>query len=154
MENSQYRHFPSRAEEGAKVVVMPTADRDHIGCFADQVKLTRALVQDCDDAVKEVTLLGEHEEESSQKVTKLEALCKMLREDAEKLKEEKATMEGMVKSRDELIRDISKEIGLDHMGEYAEDEDEDEDGNGGGDVTHPLLLWRHPCSCATCCCCR
>jgi hypothetical protein len=79
MEQSQYRHFPSRAREGAEVVVMPAGDRDHIGCFADQVKLTHDLVQDLDEAVKEVNLLEEHEE-SSQKITELEALCKRLRE--------------------------------------------------------------------------
>jgi hypothetical protein len=44
MEQSQYRHFPSYAREGAEVVVMLAGDRDHIGCFTDQVKLTRALV--------------------------------------------------------------------------------------------------------------
>jgi phage gp45-like len=44
MEQSQYHHFPSHAREGAKAVVMPAGDRDHIGCFADQVKLTHALV--------------------------------------------------------------------------------------------------------------
>jgi hypothetical protein len=44
MEQSRYRHFPSRTREGAEAVVMPAGDRDHIGCFADQVKLTRALV--------------------------------------------------------------------------------------------------------------
>jgi hypothetical protein len=44
MEQSQYRHFPSHAQEGAEAVVMPAGDRDHIGCFADHVKLTRALV--------------------------------------------------------------------------------------------------------------
>jgi hypothetical protein len=44
MEHAQYRHFPSRAQEGAEAVVMPARDRDHIGCFADQVKLTHALV--------------------------------------------------------------------------------------------------------------
>jgi hypothetical protein len=27
----QYRHFPSHAREGAKAVVMPVGDRDHIG---------------------------------------------------------------------------------------------------------------------------
>jgi hypothetical protein len=63
MEQLQYRYFPSRAREGAKVVVMPAGDHDHIGCFADQVKLTHALVQDLDKAIKEVNLLGEHEEE-------------------------------------------------------------------------------------------
>jgi hypothetical protein len=45
------------------------------------------LVRGLDEAVKEVKLLGEHEEESSQKITELEALCKRLREDAQKLKE-------------------------------------------------------------------
>jgi hypothetical protein len=44
---------------------MPAGDRDHIGCFVDQVKLTRALGQDLNEAVKEINLLGEHEEESS-----------------------------------------------------------------------------------------
>jgi hypothetical protein len=44
MEHSQYRHFPSCAREGAEAVVMPVGDRDHIGCFTNQVKLTRALV--------------------------------------------------------------------------------------------------------------
>jgi broad-specificity NMP kinase len=61
---------------------MPARDRDHIGCFADQVKLTQALVQDLNEAVKDVNLLGEHEEESSQKIIELETLCKRLREDA------------------------------------------------------------------------
>jgi hypothetical protein len=61
---------------------MPARDRDHIGCFADQVKLTQALVRDLNESVKEVNLLGEHEEESSQKITKLETLCMRLREDA------------------------------------------------------------------------
>jgi hypothetical protein len=43
--------------------------------------------------MRQVNLLGEHEEESSQKITELEALCKRLREDTEKLKEEKTTLE-------------------------------------------------------------
>jgi hypothetical protein len=133
MEHSQYRQFQRRAQEGAKVVVFPTGDHDCIGCFADQVKLTRALVQDLDEVVKEVKLLGEHGEEASQKIMKLEALCKRLREDAQKLKEEKATLEGMVESRDELIMDITKETGLDHMGENAEDD------NDRGDATALLF---------------
>jgi hypothetical protein len=87
MEQSQYRQFPSRARDGAGAVVMPAGDRDHIRCFADQVKLTQALVQDLDVAVKEVNLLEEHEEESSQKITELEAVCKRLREDAQRLRE-------------------------------------------------------------------
>jgi hypothetical protein len=67
---------------------MSAGDRDHIGCFTDQVKLTRALVRDLDEIVKEVDPLGGHEEESSQKIIELEALCKRLREDAQKLREE------------------------------------------------------------------
>jgi hypothetical protein len=96
MEHSQYRHFLSHAQEGAEAVVMPVDDHDHIGCFANQVKLTRALVRDLDEIVKQVKLLGEHEEESSQRITELEALCKRLREDVEKLRLEKTALEGMI----------------------------------------------------------
>jgi hypothetical protein len=81
-------------------MVMPMGDRDHIECFTDQVRLTRALVRDLEEAVKEVNLLGEHEKESSQKIIELEALCKRLREEAQKLREEKTTLEGMIQSRD------------------------------------------------------
>jgi hypothetical protein len=65
MAHSQYCHFPSRAEEGAEDVILPARGHDHMGCFTDQVKLALALVRDLDEAVKEVKLLGEHEEESS-----------------------------------------------------------------------------------------
>jgi phage gp45-like len=65
MEHSQYHHFTSHAQEGAEAVVMPAGDRDHIGCFTNQVKLTRSLVWDHDEAIKKVKLLGEHEVESS-----------------------------------------------------------------------------------------
>jgi hypothetical protein len=44
MAHLQYHHFPSRAEEGAKAVILPAGGHDHMGCFTDQVKLTRALV--------------------------------------------------------------------------------------------------------------
>jgi hypothetical protein len=43
MAHSQYRHFPSRAEEGAEVVILLAGGHDHMGCFTNQVKLTRAL---------------------------------------------------------------------------------------------------------------
>jgi hypothetical protein len=59
-------------------MVLSARDHDCIGCFTDQVMLTHALVQDLDEAIKEVKLLGEHEE------------------DAQKLKEEKATLDGIV----------------------------------------------------------
>jgi chromosome segregation ATPase len=88
------------------------------------------MVQDLDEAVKEVNLLGEHEEESSQKITELEALCKRLREDAQKLREEKTTLEGMIQSRDELILEMAEEYGLNHMGENDGDEDKDDDDEG------------------------
>jgi hypothetical protein len=44
LEQSQYHHFLSRAQEGAEAIVMPAGDHDHIGCFTNQVKLTCALV--------------------------------------------------------------------------------------------------------------
>jgi hypothetical protein len=114
---------------------MPARYCDHIGCFADQVKLTRALVRDLDEAVKEVNLLGEHEEESSQKITELEALCKRLREDAQRLREEKTTLEGLIQSRDELILEMAEEYGLNRMGEN--DDDKDENDNNEGNVVAP-----------------
>jgi hypothetical protein len=97
-----------------------------MGCFTDQVKLTRALVQNLDKAVKEVKLLGEHEEESSQKITELEALCKKLREDTQRLEEEKA--------RDELLMEIAREMGLERMDEDEDEEEEEEDPDDGVDA--------------------
>jgi hypothetical protein len=141
MAHSQYRHFPSRAEEGAGVVILPAGGHDHMGCFTDQVKLTRALVRNLDKVIKEVKLLGEHEEESSQKISELETLCKKLRDDTQRLEEEKATLEGMVESRDELLMEIARETGLDRMGE--EEEEEEEDADDGGDAA------RTPCRCTT-----
>jgi hypothetical protein len=118
-------------------VVLPARDHDRMGCFTDHVKLTHALVRDLDEAIKEIKLLGEHEEESSQKITELEALCKKLREDTQMLEEENSTLEGMVKSRDELLMEIIRETGLDRMGEDAEDEEEDEDADEGRDAAAP-----------------
>jgi hypothetical protein len=45
MAQSQYRHFLSRAEDGVKAVILPAGGHDCMGCLTDQVKLTRALVQ-------------------------------------------------------------------------------------------------------------
>jgi hypothetical protein len=92
MAHSQYRYLLSRVVEGVEAMVLPARDHDRMGCFTDQVKLSRALVRDLDEAVKEVKLLGEHEKESSQKIMELEALCKKLREDTQRLEEEKATL--------------------------------------------------------------
>jgi hypothetical protein len=79
-------------------------------------------------------LLGEQEEESSRKITELEALCEKLRGDTQRLEEEKATLEEMVESHDELLMEIARETGLDHMGE---DDEEEEDADDGGDVAAP-----------------
>jgi hypothetical protein len=124
MAQSQYRHFPIRAEEGAEAVILPAGGHDHMGCFIDQVKLTHAFVQNLDEVIKE---------ESSQKIIELEALCKKLREDTLKLEEEKATLEEMVESRDELLMEIARETGLDRMGE----EEEEGDADDGGDAAAP-----------------
>jgi hypothetical protein len=118
-------------------VVLHPRDHDCMGCFTDQVKLTRALVRDLDEVIKEVKLLGEHDEESSQKIMELEALCKKVREDTQRLEEEKAILEGMAESRDELLMEIARETGPDCMGEEYEDEVEDEDDDDGEDATTP-----------------
>jgi chromosome segregation ATPase len=102
-----------------------------------QVKLNRALVRDLDEAVKGVKLLGEREEESSQKITQLETLYKKLREHNQWLEEVKATLEGMVESPDELLMEITRETGLDCMGEDDEDEEEEEDADDGEDAATP-----------------
>jgi hypothetical protein len=52
-----------------------------------------------------------------------------LREDAQKLKEKKATLEGMIQSCDELIMEMAKEYGLNCMGENYDEEDHDNEGN-------------------------
>jgi hypothetical protein len=82
------------------------------------------------EAIKEVNLLGEHEEESSQKITELEDLCKRLWKDAQKLREEKTTLEGMIQSCDELILEMADEYGLNRMGENDDGKDEDDDDEG------------------------
>jgi peptidoglycan hydrolase CwlO-like protein len=73
----------------------------------------------------------------SQKITELEALCKKLREDTQRLEEGKATLEGIVKSRDKLLMEIAREIELDRMGEDEDDEEEEEHVNDEGDAAAP-----------------
>jgi DnaJ-domain-containing protein 1 len=51
------------------------------------------------------------------------------------LEEEKTTLEGMVKSHNELLMEIARETGLDRMGE--DEEEEEEDADDGGDATAP-----------------
>jgi hypothetical protein len=45
-----------------------------------------------------------------------------LREDAQRLREERSTLEGMIQSRDELILEMAEEHGLNRMGENDNDE--------------------------------
>jgi hypothetical protein len=59
----------------------------------------------------------------------LEALCKRLREDAQRLREERTTLEGMIQSCDELILEMAEDYGLNRMGENDDDEDDDDEGN-------------------------
>jgi hypothetical protein len=60
----------------------------------------------------------------------LEAVCKRLREDAQRLREERTTLEGMIQSHDELILEMVEEYGLNRMGENDDDEDENDDDEG------------------------
>jgi hypothetical protein len=50
------------------------------------------------------------------------------------LEEEKATLEGMVESHDELLREIARETRLGCMGEDDDDEEEEGDSDDGGDA--------------------
>jgi hypothetical protein len=59
------------------------------------------------------------------------------------MEEEKATLEGMVESRSELLMEIAREMGLNRMGEDEDDEEEEEDADDGGDATAPLLPCHH-----------
>jgi hypothetical protein len=61
-----------------------------------------------------------------------------LREDTQKLEEERTTLEGMVKSHNELIMEIARETGLNRMGEDAENEEEDEDADDGDAAAPPI----------------
>jgi hypothetical protein len=45
----------------------------------------------------------------------------------------------MVESRDDLLMEIARETGLDHMGEDAKDDEEEEDADDGEDVTAPAI---------------
>jgi hypothetical protein len=60
-----------------------------------------------------------------------------MREDTQRFEEEKATLEGMIESRDELLMEIARETGLDCMGEDEDDEEEEDDADDGGDAAAP-----------------
>jgi hypothetical protein len=63
-----------------------------------------------------------------------------LREDTQRLEEEKATLEEVVESHDELLMEIARESRLDRMGEDAEDEEEDEDADDGENAAAPPIV--------------
>jgi hypothetical protein len=116
-------------------MVLPFEDCNHMGCLPDQVKLTRSLNEELDQAMKDIRQFGNQGAESSRRITELESLCK-------KLKKENTTLELMAQSRDELIMEIAVETRLDKMGEDDHDdnsEDEDDDENGGDAAAPPLL---------------
>jgi hypothetical protein len=58
-----------------------------------------------------------------------------LREDVEKLRGEKTTLEGMIQSHDKQIMEIAEEYGLNRMGENDDDEDDDNEGNAVAPLT-------------------
>jgi hypothetical protein len=70
----------------------------------------------------------------------LEDLCKKLREDTQRLEEEKDTLEEIVKSHDVMLMGIARGMGLDRMGEGEDEEEEEEeeveeeDSDDGGDA--------------------
>jgi hypothetical protein len=70
-------------------------------------------------------------------MTELEVICKRLREDAQRLREERTTLQGMVQSHDELILEMAEECGLSYMGENDDDEDENDD-NEGNTIAPPV----------------
>jgi hypothetical protein len=53
-----------------------------------------------------------------------------LREDAQRLREERTTLEGMIQSCDELILEMPEVYGLNCMGENDDDEGDDDDDEG------------------------
>jgi hypothetical protein len=124
-------------------VVLPAKGPNCIGCFANQVKLAYALVRDLDKAVKEIQQFGNHGEEASRKITELEALCKQKEDVVKKPTKEKAKLEGMVQSRDELIMEMADKYGLKCMGEDTDDEDEDDEDNR-EDAAAPLAVTPPP----------
>jgi DNA repair exonuclease SbcCD ATPase subunit len=126
-----------------------------MGCLPDQVKLTRYFNKELEEAMKDIRQLGDHGEEASQRITKLESLCKQNKEAIEKLKKENATLDGMVQSHDKLIMEIAIVIGLDQMGEDdQEDDDEDniddEDDDDRGDADAPPTTTPPPADATSC----
>jgi hypothetical protein len=67
-------------------VVSLASDCDLMGCLSNQVKLTCALNEELDQAMKDIHQLGNQGEESKQRITELESLSKQCEEAIVKLK--------------------------------------------------------------------
>jgi hypothetical protein len=70
-----------------------------------------------------------------------------LREDVQRLREERTTLEGMILSRDELILEMAEEYGLNRMGENNDDEDEDSTSLNSFVILGAWTLWKHSNQC-------
>jgi hypothetical protein len=64
-----------------------------------------------------------------------------LREDAQRLREERTTLEGMIQSHDELILEMAEVYGLNYMGENDDDKDESDDDEGNHQRRRPRGEW-------------
>jgi hypothetical protein len=93
------------------------------------IKLLTRCLQQIILIAKPTAVKIEPSQDLSLKRSLSEALCKKLREDTQRSEEEKATLEGMAESHDELLMEIARATGLDHMGEDDDDEEEEEDAN-------------------------
>jgi hypothetical protein len=74
MEHSEYCHFASRAHEGVDIVIRPIEDHDYVGCLLDQVRLTRALNEELDQATWEIRQFGDQGAEACRRIIELESL--------------------------------------------------------------------------------
>jgi hypothetical protein len=57
-------------------MVLPTRDRNRLGCLPDKVGLTHALNEELDQAMKEIHQFGDQEAEACQRITELDSPCK------------------------------------------------------------------------------
>jgi chromosome segregation ATPase len=137
MEHSEYRHFLSQAREEIDVVVVPTGGHDGMGCMPNQLKLTPALNEELDQAMKDIRQFGNQGAEFSRRIAELESLYKQHEEAIEKLKQENATLKLGIQSLNELILEIATETRLNGMGEddNENNNNEDDDDDDGGDAS-------------------
>jgi septal ring factor EnvC (AmiA/AmiB activator) len=107
-------------------VVLPIRDHNHVGCLPDQVRLTHALNEEINQAMKEIHQFGDQREEANRRIAELESLCKQHVEAIAKVKKENTSLELGIQSHKKLIKEMAAEMGLDMLGE-ANNEDDDDD---------------------------